>query len=105
MQKAIPFGDKELVYLLRRVYSFARALKVLRNSPLYTREFLIIMRSWGESHRLLKELESLGLVERYTDYCRSGRRRCVYNRVARKGEEFLELLEKIVAIIGNHNLY
>jgi len=99
MQRAIPLEEREFIYFLRKLYRFARALEVLRGRPLYTREFLGIMRSWGDSHELLKELELLGLVERYVDYCRSSRRKCVYNRLSKRGAELLELLERIITMI------
>lgn len=88
--------------VVRRIYRFTRALRILEKGPLYTREFLGIISDWGDSFELLKEMSRLGLIQRYTDYCRdSHRRRCVYNRVTEKGREFLSLIDRLMKLISD----
>lgn len=88
------------IEIMRKIYKFARALRILEQGPLYTREFLSIASDWGDSFELLKEMKRLGLIERYTDRCRDSRgRRCVYNRITSKGKEFLFLVNRVVDMI------
>ncbi len=98
-QELLLLEEDEFLNLLRKIYRYARALQLLKKKPLYTREFLAILGSWGESHMMLKELESLGLIIRYRDYCRFSKRRCVYNRVSAKGDKLLETLGEILKLM------
>ncbi len=89
------------IEVLRKIYKFARALRILEQGPLYTREFLSIVSDWGDSFELLKEMKRLGLIERYADRCKDSRgRRCVYNRITDKGREFLFLVDRLVEMMG-----
>lgn len=90
---------------LKKIYRFVRALKVLEKGPLYTREFLGIMSDWGDSFELLKEMERLGLIERYRENCKeSVNRKCVYNRISNKGRELLSLIDDLLLFIYNDNI-
>lgn len=85
---------------LKKIYKFTRALRILEQGPLYTREFLSIASDWGDSFELLKEMKKLGLIERYIDYCRGSRgRKCVYNRINNRGREFLLLVNRLMEMI------
>lgn len=86
---------------MRKIYRYARALEFLEKRPLYTREFLRTINSWGDSFELLKELQRCGLIERYVGFCYNSRRKCIYNRVSEKGREFLSLIRKLVAMIND----
>lgn len=94
--------ESEFLNLLRKIYRYARALQVLKRKPLYTREFLTLLGSWGDSHILLKEMESLGLIVRYHGYCRSSKRRCVYNKVSTKGDKLLDALGELLKLMTNN---
>lgn len=95
-------GDVDEVEILRKIYRFAKALRILEEKdPLYTREFLRIISDWGDSFELLKEMSSIGLIERYVDYCRGSRgRKCVYNRVTKKGKELLILVDRLISLVN-----
>jgi hypothetical protein len=94
--------ESEFIDLLRKIYRYARALQLLKRKPLYTREFLTLLGSWGDSHILLKEMESLGLIVRYHGYCRSSKRRCVYNKVSAKGDKLLDVLGELLILMANN---
>lgn len=85
---------------MRKIYRYARALELLEKRPLYTREFLRTINSWGDSFELLKEMYRHGLIERYAGFCYDSRRRCVYNRVSEKGREFLSLIRRLVEMVN-----
>lgn len=93
--------DDVMLDNIRKIYRYARALELLEKEPLYTREFLRTINSWGDSFELLKEMQRCGLIERYVGFCHNSRRKCVYNRVSEKGREFLSLIRRIVAMINN----
>ncbi|HWQ17717.1 MAG TPA: hypothetical protein VNL13_07815 [Sulfolobales archaeon] len=87
--------------VVKKIYRFVRVLKVLEKRSLYTRELLSIMNSWGETFELLKEMNRLGLIERYKDRCgETVNKICVYNRVTSKGREFLSLIDRVLEIIN-----
>ncbi|MEM4970008.1 MAG: hypothetical protein QXE01_02005 [Sulfolobales archaeon] len=98
-QELLSLEEGEFLDTLRKIYRYVKALQVLKKRPLYTREFLSVLRSWGDSHALLKELEALGLVIRYTDYCRSSKRKCVYNKISAKGDKLLNIIGELSRLI------
>jgi hypothetical protein len=102
-QELLFHDESEFLDVSRKIYKYVKVLQILKKRPLYTRELLRILRSWGDSHALLKELESLGLVFRYIDYCISSKRKCVYNKISEKGIEFLTLLESLLLLILGEN--
>ena len=67
----------------------------------YTRELLGYLRTWGYGEDLLMLAWRLGLVERYDDYCDPRSMRvCRFNRVSRKGREFLRHYRGLLRLIG-----
>ncbi|MEM2300830.1 MAG: hypothetical protein QXR14_01310 [Sulfolobales archaeon] len=99
-QRGVISVHDEMLETVKKIYRFARVLKVLEKGPLYTRELLNIMNSWGETFELLKEMSRLELIERYRSRCgETINRICVYNRITGKGKEFLFLIDRLLEII------
>ena len=99
-QRGLVSIHDEMLEAVKKIYRFARILRVLEKRPLYTRELLNIMSSWGETFELLKERNELELIERYRSRCgESINRICVYNRITSKGKEFLSLIDRLLEII------
>ena len=84
-----------------KIHRYLKVLKILRGKPMYTRQLLNIIGSWGDGYSLIIEMSSLGLIERYTAPCQNttqdaGQLRwCKYNKISDKGLKILEALENL----------
>jgi len=54
-----------------KIHRYLKILKILRDRPMYTRQLLNMVGSWGDGHSLVVEMSSLGLIERYTAPCQN----------------------------------
>ena len=81
-----------------KIHRYLKILRILRGKPMYTRQLLNIIGSWGDGYSLIIEMSSLGLIERYTAPCQNTHdtgqlRWCKYNKISDKGLKILEALE------------
>jgi hypothetical protein len=81
-----------------KIHRYLKILRILRGKPMYTRQLLNIIGSWGDGYSLIIEMSSLGLIERYTAPCQNTHdagqlRWCKYNKISEKGLKILEALE------------
>jgi hypothetical protein len=81
-----------------KIHRYVKILRILRGKPMYTRQLLNTIGSWGDGYSLIIEMGSLGLIERYTAPCQNTQdagqlRWCKYNKISEKGLKILEALE------------
>jgi hypothetical protein len=80
-------GEAVLLRLLRTVAE----VKAAKGRWPYTRELLMLLKSWGYGQEVIEEAVKRGLVERFEARCAS-RRPCVFNKLTEKGEAVLKLM-------------
>ena len=90
-----------------KIHRYLKILRILRDRPMYTRQLLNIIGSWGDGYGLIVEMSSLGLIERYTAPCQNAQdagqlRWCKYNKISDKGLKILEALEDLEEEVGSN---
>jgi hypothetical protein len=90
-----------------KIHRYLKILRILRDRPMYTRQLLNIIGSWGDGYGLIVEMSSLGLIERYTAPCQNAQdagqlRWCKYNKISDKGLKILEALESLEEEVGSN---
>jgi hypothetical protein len=91
-----------------KIHRYLKVLKILRGKPMYTRQLLNMIGSWGDGYGLIVEMSSLGLIERYTAPCQNTNidagqlRWCKYNKISDKGLKILEALEELEEEVGSN---
>jgi len=95
--------SKLIQFLISKPLSI-KILYLLRSlpSPPHTRELLGIIGAFTYGHRLLKQLEDYGLIERRWRKCRHNSEAwCKYIYITSKGEE---VLDKLSEFLGSYSL-
>ena len=90
-----------------KIHRYLKILRILRDRPMYTRQLLNIIGSWGDGYSLVVEMSSLGLIERYIAPCQNAQdagqlRWCKYNKISEKGLKILEALEELEEEVGSN---